>query len=428
MRWLICLGALLLSAVSVQAQAALAALGQRPDPARLEPYQETITREEFERLLRTLYAPQGGWEPFIRLAADQASILVDSRRGDAGRMVLRFARSEEPTRPPRFWRDSGTARLAGLANEKWNPLRPLAGRRIALDPGHLGGRWAQMEERWFRIGDSAPVCEGDLTLAVAAHLAPRLEALGAEVLWVRATTEPRTPERPETLAAAARETLMGRGVARPPADYAGYEDPRKEESVRWEAERFFYRLAEIRARATRVNARLHPDLVLCIHFNAEAWGDPAKPDFVPRNHLHLLVNGNYGPGEVRADDVRLEMLVRLLQRVHEEELPLAETLATAMARATGLPPYEYTDDRARRVPFSTYVWARNLLANRLYECPVAYLEPYVMNSAEVFARVQAGDYEGEREIAGRKRPSIVREYADAVATGLAEYFAPAPTP
>ena len=378
--------------------------------------------------LRRVKRAQGGWEPFIQLAADQARILVDSRRGEAGRMVLRFARPDRPARPARFWRDAETIRLGALAGGRWNPLRPLAGRRIALDPGHLGGRWAQMEERWVRIGDHPPVCEGDLTLAVAAHLAPRLEALGAEVLWVRSTTEPRTPERPETLAAAAREALGGRGISRPPADYAGYEDPRKEDSVRWEAERFFYRLAEIRARAARVNDRLRPDLVLCIHFNAEAWGDPARPEFVPRNHLHLLVNGNYGPGEVHADDVRLEMLVRLLQRVHEEEMPLAETLAAALARGTGLPPYEYTDDRARRAPFSEYVWSRNLLANRLYECPVAYLEPYVMNSAEVFARVQAGDYEGEREVAGRMRPSLVREYADAVAAGLAEYFAAAARP
>ena len=109
--------------------------------------------------------------------------------------------------------------------------------------------------------------------------------------------------------------------------------------------------------------------------------------------------------------------------MHEEEIPLAESIATALAQATGLPPYEYTDDRARRVPFSSYVWARNLLANRLYECPVVYCEPYVMNSAEVFARVQAGDYEGEREVAGRLRPSIVREYAAAVAAGLAGHFA-----
>ena len=42
-----------------------------------------------------------------------------------------------------------------------------------------------------------------------------------------------------------------------------------------------------------------------------------------------------------------------------------------------------------------------------------------MNNGEVFQRIQAGDYEGEKEIAGKNRLSIFREYAQAVADGLA---------
>ncbi len=44
-----------------------------------------------------------------------------------------------------------------------------------------------------------------------------------------------------------------------------------------------------------------------------------------------------------------------------------------------------------------------------------------MNSTEGFARIEVGDYEGTREINGVQRPSIFREYAKAVADGLAEY-------
>ena len=45
-----------------------------------------------------------------------------------------------------------------------------------------------------------------------------------------------------------------------------------------------------------------------------------------------------------------------------------------------------------------------------------------MNSHDAFARIQAGDYEGTREIGGAARKSIFREYADSVAQGLAEYY------
>jgi hypothetical protein len=45
-----------------------------------------------------------------------------------------------------------------------------------------------------------------------------------------------------------------------------------------------------------------------------------------------------------------------------------------------------------------------------------------MNSKDVFARIQAGDYEGTRSINGVERKSIFREYADSVTGGLIEYY------
>jgi hypothetical protein len=93
-----------------------------------------------------------------------------------------------------------------------------------------------------------------------------------------------------------------------------------------------------------------------------------------------------------------------------------------MARVTGLPPYQYSSPNAKSVGISGYVWARNLLANRLYECPVIYIEPYVMNSQDFFARIQAGEYAGLRNFGGVMRPNIFEEYAQGVVDGLADYF------
>jgi len=104
-------------------------------------------------------------------------------------------------------------------------------------------------------------------------------------------------------------------------------------------------------------------------------------------------------------------------------LLLAESVAAAMARETQLPPYQYPTTRTTTKVGSTgYVYARNLLATRLYRCPVVYCEPYVMNSHDAFARIQAGDYNGMREINGAQRKSIFREYADSVADGMVEYY------
>ena len=53
-----------------------------------------------------------------------------------------------------------------------------------------------------------------------------------------------------------------------------------------------------------------------------------------------------------------------------------------MAKETGFPPDQYTRDNVARVGKSGYVYARNLVATRLYQCPVVYFEPYVMNNAK----------------------------------------------
>jgi hypothetical protein len=259
-----------------------------------------------------------------------------------------------------------------------------------------------MEGRWFSVDGGPPVCEGDLTLKVAQLLKPRLESLGASVSLVRSTNEPLTPLRPADL------------LSEAPSDG----DPRKQ------AERLFYRTAEIRARAELVNLTLKPDLVLCLHFNAEPWGNASAPTLVERSHFHLLLNGGYTDEEVALEDQRFELLRKLLQRTHEEETRIGIDVAASFYSATGLPPYEYKPEarNARTVAGNPFLWARNLLANRLYDCPVIFLEPYVMNSRTDYARIQAGDFDGLREIEGRPRPSILREYADALTTGLASHY------
>jgi len=138
------------------------------------------------------------------------------------------------------------------------------------------------------------------------------------------------------------------------------------------------------------------------------------------------VNGSYLAEELEFDDQRFEMVRRLLSRAYDEELPLADTIALATARETGLPSYAYpTTNSTTKVGSSGYVYARNLVATRLYRCPVVYCEPYVMNSKDVFTRIQAGDYEGTRKINRIERKSIFREYADSVADGLVGYYSKA---
>src|SRR5437763_10625649 len=161
-----------------------------------------------------------------------------------------------------------------------------------------------MEELWFQVGDSKPVTEGDLTLRVSRMLASRLRKLGATVLFVRNSTDPVTPKRPGDFKELARKILIKNGLPQPRPDVLDPKDPEKEKTIRWQSEMLFYRYSEIRRRAVRVNANLHPDLVICLHFNAEGWGDPSNPTLSDNNNLHLLVNGSYFQYELELDDER----------------------------------------------------------------------------------------------------------------------------
>ncbi len=392
----------------------LSPLGSSPDWDSLERYQETITHDDFVRLLQSVYCPADASTAVIKVEPEFARIAT-MKNPDA-HFTLRFAKNEATRHPlGRPWMTVQT-----LPPRK--PSGPLSDLRIALDPGHLGGNWAKMEERWFKVGDAPPVQEGDLTLRVAQMLAPRLQQLGAKVSLVRDNLEPVTPKRPNDFEELAKTILKKGGIVQPREDFVGLADSGKEQSVKWNREILFYRNSELRERAKVVNSRLRPDVVLCLHFNAEAWGDPDKPTLIDKNHLHLLVNGCYLAPELEYDDERFEMVRRLLSRAYLEEITLAEKLAETFVKKTGLPPYEYIKPIATKVGTSGYVYARNLMATRLYKCPTVYLEPYVMNSQEVYARIQAGDYEGTRDIKGKQQPSIFREYTDSVVEGLLEYY------
>lgn len=378
-------------------------LAPDPDWSSLDVYQNTITRDEFESVLESVYSEGDSWKAAVRISDTFAD--VDTQDGKGFR--LEFADSESDEVPERFWRSAGELSAAS------DPARPLKGMRIVIDPGHIGGEWAKTEQRWYSIVKGTQVMEGSMTLQVAKLLRPRLEAMGAQVFLTRETTEPVTQMRPEDFEEAAANYLRSIG-----------KDPQvHKKTLAAERDRMFYRTQEIRTRAWLVNEVFQPDIVLCLHFNAESWGNPRKPKFVRSNHLHLLVNGTYSLSEMRLHDQCFDMMQRILQRTHFEETPLSAAVAKSMAKETGLRVFRYGGSNARQVGESEYVWARNLLANRLYDCPVVFLEPYVMNNEEVHERIRAGDYEGKRSIAGAMRKSIFREYADGVAEGVRAYYA-----
>ena len=358
---------------NLRAELALAQLGNAPDWSQLERFQNTISRETFLHRLETIYTKTDGWKKWITVTDTEATLKTSEDP-----FVLRFALSDTPS-PGSVWNWKTRDEL--LPSRKL----PLEGLIIAIDPGHIGGKFSKIEERHLKYDGAPAIEEGAMTLLTAKYLKPLLEELGASVTLTRTKEEPVTPLRAKN-----------------------FPDPK-----------LFYRTAEIRARAELINQKIKPDLVICLHYNASG-----SPVLIPGQHFHVILPGAFHDSEIAHHDERFEMLQRLLSGTIEEEIPLATSLAAAFKEHTDLPPYTYRPNH----PYSTllnnnpYLWARNLLATRLYQCPVVFLEPYVMNSTDFIERIKAGDYEGSKFVDGKSRRSVYREYAHAVAEGLASHY------
>jgi N-acetylmuramoyl-L-alanine amidase len=394
-------------------------LAPLPNWKFLENYQYSLTRQEFTKAMQKIYLGTSINVPWS-VSLDRVDIKTD--RQDVENVRLFFQDSEENKLKDKSWKIRYWKKREELTVA---PLhQPLLGVHVALDPGHIGGDFAKMEERFLQVtGDQGYVAEGELTLLTAKILENKLKELGAVVSLVRNNNQPVNPFHVIDFVPFAKEKLIKEmGVTELVEDYNGMIGDQKMFTVRWQSEKLFYRVGEIRARADLINLKIKPDVVICLHFNAEEWGNPQEPRWVKENHLHVLIPGFYGKQELEYQDQRFEMMMRLFSKCHEVELPLAVELAKALKKWTQLPAYQYPEGKALPLAESEYLYARNLLANRLYQCPVIFLEPYVMNHRQTYELLKLGHFLGRKKVGDQMEGSLVEKYAMGVAEGLVKYY------
>ena len=324
----------------------------------------------------------------------------------------------------RYWRTPAEI----VAQRPKNDL-PLRGLRLVLDSGHIGGQWATEEDREFRISENDfYVREGDLVLDVAQRAKERLTALGATVTLLREKAVPVSKKSPIDCLEQAVAQLPFPKEPSPDVcrDYA-YALRRK--AVRWALV-----TEELTERARLVNHVIQPDALISMHMNAAAWPKHSTKtemskesvsyhrELVESNDLHVLIFGCMSLEELQSTDQQAQLAIKLNNGSGTVERSLGNALATALSKATHLPPATYQGNNATLLdPDQPYLYARNLLLLRMAECPTVLLEPYIANSMTDYARIQSAlATRARRQVLAKD--DILIEYADAVVAGILDHY------
>jgi hypothetical protein len=385
----------------------------------LDVFQGTITREQFEQKLHTLFDPFNAFAPYLDINDSRVVFYPSATDHSTPQFVLHFAAAGQATAAMRWFRTPEEFRAATHPPEK-----PLDGLRVAIDPGHIGGPWAQMEERSTRYNGSAPVQEGDLNLITARILKKELTDLGANVYVVRDSTEPVTPFRPNDFIEEARELLIAHAKnkanlrALPPDHLNLLFGARLTELTEF----LFYRCSEIIERGNRIRNNFVPDITVTLYIDATPRS--SRGLVTPVNSNIFFVGGSYTKTEMQDPEMQQRCVYKICEGGADIEAEVANAISLVFAQRTGLGPVKYGDSNTTRqvLPNNPYVVARNLAANREYDGPVVCTEPYFMNNRVVYRRLLAGDYDGTRNFDGKPYTSIFREYADCVAQGLVKAY------
>jgi hypothetical protein len=383
-------------------------------------YQGTLTRQQFEQKLHNLYDPFSAFAPYLDINNSRVVVYPSPQERSIPQFVLQFAPPNQPRAPMRWFRTPAEVRTIS------HPLdKPLNGLRVAIDPGHIGGPWAQIEERSTRYHGSAPVQEGDLNLITARLLKQELTTMGASVFLVRDSTKPVTPYRPGDMIELARELLVahsskGKNLrALPPENLNLLFGHRLLEL----SEFLFYRCSEIVERGNRIRNNFVPDITITLYIDATPGS--GRGHLTSANANIFFVGGSYTRTELADPEMQRRCVYKMVEGSSDIEAEVAADIAGVFTQKTGLGPVMYGDSNTTRavIPDNAYVVARNLAANREYDGPVVCTEPYFMNNKVVYQRLLAGDYEGQRTFDGKSYGSIFREYADCVALGLVKAYA-----
>lgn len=327
------------------------------------------------------------------------------------------------------------SRVPGLAQSR-PLLQPLAGFRIAIDPGHMGGSsWDKITGKFIVDTDGKKLSEGTMALQTSILLKKSFEALGASVLLTHEDFDAVTSVKMQNLDLqdwAFRELRNASGDAwlTALAQTAKSSDDlanlilKSSQYKRYASEimrgTYHTQRLDLQTR-NEVMEAFDPDLILVIHFDVAVTA--ASPNGVNRKGkqgVKAYVPGAFSESELATPERRAHFLKAFSKTsVFAENVKFAKFVTTAISRKMKIPFDPVALGTA--VSHGSGVQSRNLtLTHSMTRAVGAFLECAYYNTSD-FDRFVKADY--SMTIDGVKTTYSKRlvEVADSIRDGVLDY-------
>ena len=363
----------------------------RPDFRELKKYDGLRTKAEFFRHLAAFINPDGEILRHIHVLED--SFLPDPENDS---LEIRF-KPGGPLADPASLFDTEEKERRGHPLARPEPRKKgsgsLKGLRIAVDPGHFGGKYSRFEYRHISwpdnpSGEEIVVREGELTMRTALELKKKLEQKGALVHLTRSWSHPGHPYNPGYFRAygerLAKLVLSNENFDRILAELDGEIVRKFSNALRLYAIRKQFIFESHRTRMKRA-AKFAPDFMFSIHYNLARIPTGTRRD----HYLMAMVKGSVPEHRLYNPYWRF----RVLRDAFETDefgasVALARLSLRSMSGLFRMPALEENlisdqipvlDSRGRE----TGVSAWNGMLFRYVDWPAALLEGTFMNEHEM---------------------------------------------
>ena len=422
-------------------EAALAHYGVPAEPDfqnELRPWSGRQSRVQFEAMMALL----DGENSFSRYATwDDRHLMVfqDADTKAVPDFTVTFAPSDSMPR---------TVSHTGYIAENYNEAAPLAGLRVALDPGHFGNEIDDHVGKVVR-GRGRRLREGTITGQTCWLVMKHLMELGVrreDILLTRPGFEPvtavsyddfplETYARRDLLNAADESwfhRLLTRAVSlsdmlddfAASGEITGLFLDRDRSPARWASMRthLFARVAELEDRATLLNS-FRPDLTIIIHYDTVGGGLQHRA-----NHVKAFVPGHWMGDELGSRSERYTLARHALDTPSFlRSVRLSRHIVQGISTATDVPIHgarglSAAYDRGGAVAAGVYT--RNLALNRLVTETeaIAYVEALFYDNRAEFMRLSDESVTTTVDGYTFSHSERVDDVARGVVTGVLEYL------